>query len=561
MTSPRQKSGRNSPHLPRSRSIGIVLCALALTVSLEVRCGANPKIAAPAGHISGTVRRADNGEPIANAKLGLESRCGYDCVVMLGTTTTNDSGFYEFHFAANGNEFQVRAITEGYVSEAWGEAATGDYVSVAPSAEHIDFRLVRTSTVRGIVTDEQGSAVPDIEVRAIRSRYYYGGTVSLQTAKSAKTDSAGRYRLDQLTPGQYHIQAKRTVIPPSREFVYMPSMNESASNLNESAPIQADEGATIDNVDIHVYKVRTHNISATVFDGGNPLSPAYQVQLQPDTWPDDDPGPGIPQKVSESGNSIFAFSHIAPGEYLLFVSDGNHPAGHKKVTVADSDLNVDLDIKASPKMMGRIDLEGDAGEPPKYYDLVGINPPITTRVDSGRQISVKPNGEFEYMNIRPNTYFVSLEHSLMSGPIRTVQSLQMYLKSVTCNGSDYTFKPFVISAGESITDCVITARRDGGHVDGNVDITGRGLRRWTIYFILADPPMRRFRSLVQVAENDGVFHESMIPPGEYLVYAVPLNRDGFLFDVPDFFEKNMDSATRITVSPNQSLHVTLKPIM
>ncbi len=54
------------------------------------------------------------------------------------------------------------------MSQAWGEAASGDYVNIPPVAEHVDFRLVPTATVSGIVTDEQGSPVPDIEVSAIR---------------------------------------------------------------------------------------------------------------------------------------------------------------------------------------------------------------------------------------------------------------------------------------------------------------------------------------------------------------------------------------------------------
>lgn len=569
MTHSHQKSGSKSPYRRRCRSIWIALCALTLTGSLETRGAANARAATVAGHISGTVRRADNSSPIANAKLQLESRCGYDCTVLLGTTTTNTIGFYEFYFQDNGSEFQVRAITEGYVSEVWGEATTGDYANIAPSAEHIDFRLVPTATITGVVKDQQGLPVADLLVRALRLRYFYSGSPILGTeAAQAKTDSAGRYRLREVAPGSYYVQTKQVLIAPLNEFAYTSdfypreinygsTLYPDTSALQHAVLIRATAGVELDGIDLHVRKVPTHSIFVTV--DSDIASGKFQLGLGSENWPDE-PGPALPDKQSGDENFTFKFSHVAPGHYLLVESNGTVSQGFNKLTINERDLNVTIKAKTSASIRGRIQLEDDSGEPPKMYDQIGLNPAVMTRIDVGKQIPVRSNGEFNILNVQPNTYFISFTQSFMSGPIKASQPLRAYLKSVSCNGNDYTFKPFTVTAGESIDDCIITARRDGGRVDGNVDIAGRGLRRWTIYFIPADLAMRRFRSLVQVSDTDGSFQESMIPPGEYLLYAVPLNKDGFSLDTPNFFEINADLATRITIAPNRTLQVTLKPI-
>ena len=65
-----------------------------------------------------------------------------------------------------------------------------------------DFR----GSIAGTISDEEGEPVAGVSVQAM-SKVFNQGKSALQARGSAKTDDRGNYRLYDLPPGRYYVQA------------------------------------------------------------------------------------------------------------------------------------------------------------------------------------------------------------------------------------------------------------------------------------------------------------------------------------------------------------------
>jgi hypothetical protein len=541
-------------------------CALAMLLCVPA-AAQTPQAQTTSVRISGTVRSADNGMPVVGATVEFTFRGG-DWTSIIDSEITDTSGRYEFNYTQEpymqDPEYFVEASLDGFVKQSWGESSTSGAVGLkAPrDARNIDFQLMRTGAISGDVLDQAGYPVAGLEIRAVEAFYYVDGRIESQPDRFAKTDSNGHYRLDQLRPGPYFVQTKRTPIEPLYQFAYAISFYPRAEKLSDAEKIDVGAGAEINGIHLQVARVPTHTISVTLLNANASPPNSYKAGIQADTGFEDYPGLSSSEKISESGNPVFTFSHAAPGDFKIYISAGGGPASaYKKVTVGDGDVAFEIDVNSAPTVRGRVQLAEDLNAIPGAGVGISLVPEKASRIASPSSARIDPNGEFEFLNVPPGIYFFNAHSKFVTGLEKTVPPSPAYLESVTCGGTDFTFKPLTLAEGEIISDCQIVMRHDGGQVSGVIDAGGLTVLHWRIYIVPVDPALRRFRLLIQKAEADGKFRESMIPPGDYVVYAVPQKVGDGYFSVPDFFEKNANSATHITVPPNQALRVTLKPIL
>lgn len=166
------------------------------------------------------------GEPaIAGATVKLLDAAG----VVIGTTTTNGSGFYSFTGLAPA-DYRVEISKAGHVPTLSDAGAEGTDSDIAPDgrtglvnlqsgefAEAVDAGLVRLVSLGDKVFDDldndgiQDAAEPGISGVTVRLLSADGATV----LGTATTDAGGLYRFDGLRPGDYRVEF---VAPADRAF-------------------------------------------------------------------------------------------------------------------------------------------------------------------------------------------------------------------------------------------------------------------------------------------------------------------------------------------------------
>jgi len=151
------------------------------------------RAAGPPVTVTGTVRLAGAGTPVAGAEVAFMNETGENSV------TADDSGRYSIQ-VGSGVRWKVHARTD---------AAVGYPEAFTPSAENStrDLEVQPTATIAGSVIDMRGAAVPgamiSIEVDAA-DRGLLEGALPMSTT----ADDAGRFELATI-PGTFKVKAAR----------------------------------------------------------------------------------------------------------------------------------------------------------------------------------------------------------------------------------------------------------------------------------------------------------------------------------------------------------------
>ena len=182
-------------HAPASSS-PITVADRAVT-GIEIRMKAG-------GVLAGTVVDAD-GKPVRFATVrAMPSRMtgGYGGA---RAATTDDKGAFELRGLAR-TKLEVRAESDTGASKV-------DKIDLAATAARRDLKLVLdvSGTISGIVVDDQGAPVPEVQVNAFPD-FMAGNTsdsVALAGMSSATTDGGGRFAVHGLPDGTYRLWASR----------------------------------------------------------------------------------------------------------------------------------------------------------------------------------------------------------------------------------------------------------------------------------------------------------------------------------------------------------------
>lgn len=159
------------------------------------------------GRVTGVVLDADSGEPVDTIEVvfeqrGKESSAGCDA-----------NGAYEIELPAG--EYNVRAVGQDVIAKAVPRVRIG-----TAAVQSVNLEVVRLATVRGVVVDETGAGIGDVEVvlrtdtkasKAFPSRGEIGFAVS---------DSDGSFEVA-VPPGTVDLEA---AIGDARVFVSVPDV-------------------------------------------------------------------------------------------------------------------------------------------------------------------------------------------------------------------------------------------------------------------------------------------------------------------------------------------------
>src|SRR6185295_3874764 len=160
----------------------------------------------PAGRISGRVLAADTGRPVKRARVfatAVELPGGRGVL-------TDDSGVFDLTELPAGR-YTLTVSKSGFVSLSYGQrrplqAGTPLQLADGQQLKGIQFQLPRGSVIGGRVLDEDGEAMPGVNVRVMRYQYLQGERW-LTPAGAGQTDDKGQYRVWGLMPGDYYVNA------------------------------------------------------------------------------------------------------------------------------------------------------------------------------------------------------------------------------------------------------------------------------------------------------------------------------------------------------------------
>ena len=530
--------------------------------------GQEPAKPLATGSISGVVREADTGRPLAKATVSIS-----DC--RSSSATTDAQGRYELKEVSPG-ECHVFARADG-------SAATASLpVSLQPgqAVSEIDFRVRLWSAVSGRVLDEDNDPVPGITVLLFTRAYYLGSVRSVYGGRQAQTDDRGQYIIRNVPPGrplllmaERRLQTIEAVSdaptePTLRKRAYARTFYPSSASIDGALPLVLRSGEQREGVDITILRTPSYCVDGVLTAQGVPSALRFSFEpLQPSSGVIGREGGGFvapPSGVTGADGRI-RVCDLAPAEYRLTAYLAAKPDaapdtfGMTLVTVTDRDLhNVRLASQPRIPVPGEVVWDGAAPGAPVSTKLMVALVPLTRRLLGAESPQVQSSipGEFSLPDVLMDAY------AILTMPMGDLPA-GSYIKDVTYAGVSVRNAPLQVGSGPGFASLRVMLARDGGKISAQLtDGDGKPVPRGYVLVLpgqaLTEAALADLLILGQTNQL-GVFLSDALAPGKYLALAVtaPLDQS------PESIGKLWGSrgkATEVEVSPGATAQVQLRMV-
>jgi hypothetical protein len=532
--------------------------------------GPPPRDAAPeptgTARVLGRVVSTEGGTPIRRAQVRLNSR---DARVNRETTTDNDGRFEIGGLPAA--RYRLYVSKAGYVTLEYGQARpfeTGRPIdlSAGESLEKIDFSLPRGAVVAGRITDEQGDAVTDVQVQAMRYQFVNGERQLTNAGRPSGTDDLGQFRIFGLMPGDYVVRASlRTGNLPEGTTGYPGTYYPGVVDVAEAQTVTVGLGEELSSVAFSLVPARLSRISGTVTgsDGGPLQGGVVQLRTRG----------GIEPRLTGGSNQVrpdgsFRLLGVPPGDYIIHVlqrpRDVQADAGVERAApeFGSTAVNVagDIDglaIVTTPgvNLTGTLVFRGSNGQSASPR---GIQ--VTTAPPAGVSLSLLPGGA---AGARVNTNG-TFELRGLVGP-RYIRAGGLpagwAVRSITLDGADITDVVFDFKPGSTPQSVVITLTDRLTQLTGMV--RGPNGQPAADYVLLVFPENQALwggqsRHVAVARPNqNGMFSISGLPPTRYLAVVLPSLENGTQHDAA-LLSQLRARAQNVTLAEGQTLNLNLE---
>lgn len=379
-----------------------------------------------------------------------------------------------------------------------------------------------------------------------------------------------------------------------------------ARTLAEATTVEVKQGDERIGIDIQIAPVRTWRVSGTVQGPSGAMLKGLPLRLMAAGLEDLGNG-GETATTVVSADGTFTFANVPAGDYTALFStsrmeysfgdrassieypmpsapgapSGNNGggtisgalpgleygysnpqgavryAGRAQMVVSGADVtDLLVALKPSSSISGRIVHETKAARPGPPYDSVQAVPA------NGDAFLGMPT-EFATVTGSDLTFRIP---GLQAGPYVLRMSGGL-VKSITCEGQDYTYKPFDGSAGRDYSDVLITLTDAGASLEGSVRdsqnrVAARGAviifpverEQWSGYGLTA-------RRISSQSLGNGRYVTKSLPAGAYFAIAVDESLRNAWVD-PKFLEIAVHQASRTTLNwgETKTLDLVLKSV-
>jgi hypothetical protein len=382
-------------------------------------------------------------------------------------------------------------------------------------------------------------------------RYVYNnGRRQLQQTGFATSNDLGQFRLIDLQPGKYYVEAyppgaprmvSDDMISDLGDMTYPPTFYPSGIEPSKAAPQDVKAGSELGGIEIRMKKTASFHIRGEVAGGKGGEGIMMQLNRVGTMQ-----GQGRPVKPDGS----FDIPEVVPGEYVLTVvvnHEKSMEVARETVVVSDRDLDdVKLALQPSLTISGSVSVEGtpDASQ---HLPFVNLEPADAGRVMpiGGAGGPVKADGTFELANLAPQAYNINVQSGGAAGK---------YVKSIQFAGQD-VMNGFIDLSHVRSGEIHIVMGADAGQINGTTSPS---------VFVgavpVADGPLRRDQFQGSNSDANGNFRLQNLAPGKYLVFACDFSNVNYL-RIPELRAQLESSAVRVTLSANgnESAQVTAIP--
>jgi hypothetical protein len=484
------------------------------------------------------------------------------------TASTNGQGQFEVRGLPSGR-YTLSATRAGYLRTMFGESHPGEpgrpiEVADGQLIENLDITLPRTGVIMGTVLDEAGDPDAGVTVVPMQMRFS-NGKRRLVPLSTAISDDIGQYRVSNLPPGEYYVEAisrdKWETDPPDKKMMgFLPTFYPSAQSVGEAQHVKLKLGQQLSGIDVGLIPGKLVTISGTAANSqGMPLageSIRVSTVLQGESFSSFFSGNS--GKVGPDGT--FAIHDVSPGVYTLAIQTQSAAGAAESAQMSISAMSdvegVQLVTSNASTVAGRVVLD-PASTLPANFPLTRMTVRAQLTDDSGHvnmmgfmagNGKVGDDGSFTVENVSGRNRF-------------TVQPLPQgwAVKRVDYEGSDIV-ETGTDPRGQNIDGLLITLTDKFPTLNGTLRDEKGDPAPTALAIVFPEDPALWDSALntVRVARVDqtGVFSLRALRPGGYLVVALP-TVDGNEWRDPDFLESIRARAARITVGEGETKQIVL----
>jgi hypothetical protein len=522
-----------------------------------------------AGTIAGRVVNAVTGVALRKVKLSLSGSGGQPA----GSAESDDQGAFSFPDVAPG-QYHLRGSRNGFSDQPYATRSNsimGTPLQIATEQKltGLTFKLWPDAIIAGKVLDEDGEALANVMVMAMRPMYLQGQRQLLPAGMPVQTNELGEYRINQLKSGKYLVMvtlgmlAAQNLVASGKpaddkpERSYTTTYYPDATSPSQATYTPVKPGEELRGIDVRMRKVDTYRVGGKFIDSQAGMKLALLTPR----------GAGLSGMISRSMGMLqpdgaFEIRGVPPGEYSLsFTKDGMNTVGMQQtVIVTDHHVQGLKPEEAKPNdLAGVIRTEGSQPPPLKGasvqlvpQETFTLNPPSAVAAEDGR---------FTLKSVTPNRYQVTARLSPGAVPSKqegaSSNAAGIYLKSVRQGNQELPDASLDLTAGVA-GSLEITFASDGATVSGEVrDDKGNAVEGVNVLLFSPSHSASLFKETI--ADQSGAFRFTGVAPGEYLLLATEDIETGAGQD-PEVIKSYESQATKVAVKANAQAKFTLKPI-
>src|SRR5262245_22722635 len=181
----------------------------------------------------------------------------------------------------------------------------------------------QSGVITGQVRTSNGEPARDVRVAATPVQAGDAKEGSAPLVSISQTDGEGKYRLENIPPGAYHVLAGLLDRP-----TYYPAATQPAA----AAVVRVTAGATTQGVDFALVRSAGVNVKGRVIrvDGSTAPQQLYMSSNSGNVF--------MPFNVQVERDGSFAFARVPPGRYSITLSPGFPGAKPLSITVGETDV-------------------------------------------------------------------------------------------------------------------------------------------------------------------------------------------------------------------------------
>jgi len=509
--------------------------------------------------LSGSVVDSVTGAPLNKVDLRAELMDDTDSVA--ASTTTDAKGNFTLVDLPSG-KYRLKGVRNGYLDTYYGarQARSRGTPIALESGQEMKNLLVRLhpfGVIAGTVRDADGEPLSGAFIKLFRKHYDGPGHSKIElVVDDAKTDDLGQYRIADLEPGKYFIDAapknegnaygfrspeNHSVKSDELPTALLPTMYPGVTDPAAARTVEVGSGARLTGIDVTLVRGRVFRVSGRVSAAeGLEVS---NLWLYPAVYPaigfDNLSLSFATETKNRTGD--FEFRGVPEGSYTLAARGDPHQYMARIPLAVDHDIEgVRMAVTSGTEVVGHISIDGGdktklAGSPVHFYSSDGnggVNPPL-----------LREDNTFN-VHLYPDHYNVSLDLSTLVIKSMRAEQADVYQDGLTASPGGKTSLEIVLAP-------------EGARVDGAVyDHDDKPVAGATVVLIAESKLRSRSDSFREYATDQyGRYHFENIRPGEYKLFAWDDPEPNAWFD-PEFLRSFEEQGERITVQPTS--HVVSK---